>query len=313
MTSKKEGGGGSAVDEDSSESHGSDSSCEQDDNSDDTMDQTRKKEAQFSMARIEKHFTDLKEQLYKDRISQVEKKIEEVKKGSAEEYLKPLRELTAEGEDKLLINETVKQLQCESVYNKFEAEKKSCKEQLEQDKLLLFNSVRDDIEDKITEVMNNRTPSNVDIDRWIENLGKRKKRTSGISHRKPVRVKGPYVVYMLTDQDIIEDINFVKQILHLKKERRRTREHLNSVSSNDMRQAKFEDGKLYYEGNWFAIGSSVYIDKIGSSPLYATISAINTGEVWVRRRDGSKTKLYISQLQRGKFLTDPVAAEHLAL
>ena len=46
------------------------------------MDQTRKKEAQFSMARIEKHFTDLKEQLYKDRISQVEKKIEEVKKGN---------------------------------------------------------------------------------------------------------------------------------------------------------------------------------------------------------------------------------------
>ena len=33
----------------------------------------------------------------------------------------------------------------------------------QQDKLLLFNSVRDDIEDKITEVMNNRTPSNVDI------------------------------------------------------------------------------------------------------------------------------------------------------
>ena len=50
--------------------------------SDDTMDQTRKKEAQFSMARIEKHFTDLKEQLYKDRICQVEKKIEEVKKGA---------------------------------------------------------------------------------------------------------------------------------------------------------------------------------------------------------------------------------------
>ena len=50
--------------------------------SDDTMDQTRKKEAQFSMARIEKHFTDLKEQLYKDRIAQVEKKIEEVKKGT---------------------------------------------------------------------------------------------------------------------------------------------------------------------------------------------------------------------------------------
>ena len=49
-------------------------------------------------------------------------------------------------------------------------------------------------------------------DRWIENLGKRKKRTSGLAHSKPVRVKGPYVVYMLTDQDIVEDINFVKQV-----------------------------------------------------------------------------------------------------
>ena len=61
---------------------------------------------------------------------------------------------------------------------------------------------------------------------------------------------------------------FSSQVLHLKKsERRRNREHLNSVGSNDLRQAKFEDGKLYYEGQWFAIGSSVYIDKIGSSPL----------------------------------------------
>ena len=49
-------------------------------------------------------------------------------------------------------------------------------------------------------------------DRWIENLGKRKKRTAGLSHSTPVRVKGPYVVYMLTDQDIVEDINFVKQV-----------------------------------------------------------------------------------------------------
>ena len=35
----------------------------------------------------------------------------------------------------LTFTETIKQLQCESVYNKFEAEKKSCKEQLEVGKI----------------------------------------------------------------------------------------------------------------------------------------------------------------------------------
>ena len=33
----------------------------------------------------------------------------------------------------------------------------------------------------------------------------------------------------------------------------------------------------------------------------ATITAINTGEIWVKKSDGNKSKLYIAQLQRGKY------------
>ncbi len=33
----------------------------------------------------------------------------------------------------------------------------------------------------------------------------------------------------------------------------------------------------------------------------ATVTAINTGEVWVKRSDGNKSKLYIAQLQKGKY------------
>lgn len=57
-----------------------------------------------------------------------------------------------------------------------------------------------------------KQPSIIISDQWIESLGKRKKRTVGIAQRKPVRVKGPYVVHMLTDDDIIEDLGFVKQV-----------------------------------------------------------------------------------------------------
>lgn len=33
----------------------------------------------------------------------------------------------------------------------------------------------------------------------------------------------------------------------------------------------------------------------------AVITAVSTGEVWLRREDGSKTKIYVSQLQKGKY------------
>lgn len=45
------------------------------------------------MADLEKQFLALKEELYIERISQVERKLEEVRAGRAQEYLQPLEEL----------------------------------------------------------------------------------------------------------------------------------------------------------------------------------------------------------------------------
>lgn len=36
-------------------------------------------------------------------------------------------------------------------------------------------------------------------------------------------------------------------------------------------------------------------------PRRAVITAVSTGEVWLRREDGTKTKIYVSQLQKGKY------------
>lgn len=36
-------------------------------------------------------------------------------------------------------------------------------------------------------------------------------------------------------------------------------------------------------------------------PFSATITTVNQDEVWYKRLDGSKSKLYISQLQKGKY------------
>lgn len=46
---------------------------------------------------------------------------------------------------------------------------------------------------------------------------------------------------------------------------------------------RYGDGQLYYEGEC------------------TVVTWINTREVWLRKEDGSKTKLYIRQLQKGKY------------
>lgn len=50
-------------------------------------------EKSTDMADLEKQFLALKEQLYYERLSQVEHKLDEVKAGRAQEYLQPLEEL----------------------------------------------------------------------------------------------------------------------------------------------------------------------------------------------------------------------------
>lgn len=38
-----------------------------------------------------------------------------------------------------------------------------------------------------------------------------------------------------------------------------------------------------------------------SGPRSAIITNVNSDEVWFKRLDGSKSKLYVSQLQKGKY------------
>lgn len=65
--------------------------------------------------------------------------------------------------------------------------------------------------------------------------------------------------------------------------------------------AKYQDGRLNYQGENYSKGHHIIIDNKEDSPVHATITAINTGEIWVKKSDGNKSKLYIAQLQRGKY------------
>ncbi|KTG46943.1 hypothetical protein cypCar_00013696 [Cyprinus carpio] len=65
--------------------------------------------------------------------------------------------------------------------------------------------------------------------------------------------------------------------------------------------ARSEDGRLFYDNKWYSRGQAICINRKDEYPTSATITTINHDEVWYKRLDGSKSKLYISQLQKGKY------------
>ncbi|XP_051002299.1 breast cancer metastasis-suppressor 1-like protein isoform X2 [Acomys russatus] len=222
----------SSVSEDGDSSEMDDEDCER-----------RRMECLDEMSNLEKQFTDLKDQLYKERLSQVDAKLQEVIAGKAPEYLEPLATL----QENMQIRTKVAEL-------------------------------------------------------WNDELQSRKKRKDPFSpdKKKPVVVSGPYIVYMLQDLDILEDWTTIRKAMATLGPHRVKTEPPVKLEKH-LHSARSEEGRLYYDGEWYIRGQTICIDKKDECPTSAVITTINHDEVWFKRPDGSKSKLYISQLQKGKY------------
>ncbi|NWR88451.1 BRM1L protein, partial [Furnarius figulus] len=110
----------------------------------------------------------------------------------------------------------------------------------------------------------------------------------------------PYIVYMLQDLDILEDWTTIRKAMATLGPHRVKPEPPVKLEKH-LHSARSEEGRLYYDGEWYGRGQTICIDKKDECPTSAIITTINHDEVWFKRPDGSKSKLYISQLQKGKY------------
>ncbi|KAG9336651.1 hypothetical protein JZ751_002998 [Albula glossodonta] len=218
----------SSVSEDGDSSEMDDEDCER-----------RRMECLDEMTNLEKQFTDLKDQLYKERLSQVDAKLQEVIAGKAPEYLEPLANLQENMQIRTKVAGIYRELCLESVKNKYDCEIQAAFQHWESEKLLLFDTVQSELEEKIRRLEEDR--HSIDI--------------TSVSNK----------------------------------------------SDKHQHSARSEDGRLFYDGEWYSRGQTICIDRKDEYPTSAIITTINHDEVWFKRLDGSKSKLYISQLQKGKY------------
>uniref|UniRef100_H3BCY2 BRMS1 like transcriptional repressor n=1 Tax=Latimeria chalumnae TaxID=7897 RepID=H3BCY2_LATCH len=198
----------SSVSEDGDTSEMDDEDCER-----------RRMECLDEMSNLEKQFTDLKDQLYKERLNQVDAKLQEVIAGKASEYLEPLEALEDNMQIRTKVAGIYRELCLESVKNKYECEIQAARQHCESEKLLLFDTVQSELEEKIRRLEEDRHSIDITSELWNDELQSRKKKRDPFSpdkKKKPVVVsafKRPYIVYMLKDLDILEDWTTIRKAM----------------------------------------------------------------------------------------------------
>ncbi|KAL9954373.1 hypothetical protein ACROYT_G041900 [Oculina patagonica] len=202
-------------DENMSEDEDEESSLSSDESSsessiDETENERRRNECLNDMADLERQFSDLKEQLYRERISQVEKKLEEVKSECAMEYTGPVSELKEMCEIRIEVAGILRDCRLGNVRNKYDADEQAAIQHYESEKLALMESMKHELEEKIRKLEEDKQNMDISADIWLESqsVNKRHRKSSDGSmfsdkRRKPVTVTDILLRYMLLKLCII--------------------------------------------------------------------------------------------------------------
>ena len=192
---------------------------EEDSSSSDNMDDTREweeKRNKFTddMTDLQEQYDILREKLYLERSAQIESKMAEVLDGYAPEYLQRLEELEKNMINRIETNTVLKEMKLASIDRKFEADQLATQQNFQSEKILLYEKMREKLEKKIHVLEETKTNVDFSTEIWKKSNSGKKSSRLGSRHadpmdpdqrKKPVIVKGPYIVYMLHENEILED------------------------------------------------------------------------------------------------------------
>lgn len=182
----------------------------------------RRTECLEKMADLEQQFYQLREHLFKEKTAQVTEKLKEVQAGTAKEYKEPVQRYNENLTKRQRIADIRLELQKKNIANKKDGEIQSAKQTLENNKNLIYDEMLQEIEDKISRLKQDRHNTDITSDILGEAQPSRKKRPNSSAmndkRRRPVAVSGPYIVYNLSEDKILDDYRAIKMALKQRRE-----------------------------------------------------------------------------------------------
>jgi len=263
-------------------------------------------------------YTEMKETMYQQKLAQLKKQLSQLTAGSHPEWLRRKKKIDSSYRERMRINHVVRELELEMVEQDYHNEKKNAHKEFEEKKLFLREQIINELEEKQRMIEQERHSAELTGDSMeMKFIPTRKLRrrandpaglggfSNGEKRRKPGKAT---LTLLLKEEEVFEDLKIINKskALDLMKPTaspaRSPSPGGSSSPSIQGKDARIEDGKLFYEKRWFRRGQNVSVDSKEGPSYEAVISAIGSEAIWVRKvADNAKVRMYVTQLVKGKF------------
>ncbi|KAG8230682.1 hypothetical protein J437_LFUL010759 [Ladona fulva] len=292
----------------------------------DESDEDTEEASETDMGKSEE-YTEIKEQMYQDKLATLKKQLQQLKDGSHPEYNRKLKRLDLACKERLRLNSIWREYEIECVERDYVNEKKAAAKEFEEKKIELRENLISDLEEKRKIIEAERhtmelTGDSMEVKPVMTRKLRRRPNDPIPVPEKRRKAPPAQLNYLLDEKEIEGDLKIISRgklpsfggvgqgggnsgsissggIGSIGSLRRPG--GLNSCD-HSIGDTRIEDGKLLYERRWFHRGQPVYVEGKDVTRFAAIISAIGTEVIWVKKTsDGSKVRICISQLSRGKF------------
>nr|CAD7458977.1 unnamed protein product [Timema tahoe] len=277
----------------------------------DQSDEDTEEASETDMGKTEE-FTEIKEQMYKNKLSTFKKQLQQLKDGTHPEYNRKLKRLDIALKERLRLNVIARDYLIECVERDYVIEKKAAAKKFEEEKIELRETLILDMEEKRKIIEAERhtmelTGDSMEVKPVMTRKLRRRPNDPVPVPEKRRKPPPAQVNYLLDEKEIESDLKMIIRGKPLGPVRKPALIPVSNLSlgatlpDNSLPDTRIEDGKLLYEKRWFHRGQPVYVEGKEMSRFSAIISAIGTEAIWVKKTsDGIKVRIYLTQLSRGK-------------
>lgn len=287
-----------------------DNSNDLDDQDERDSDEDTEDASETDMVRQEEEYTEIKEQMYQDKLASLKKQLQQLKDEIHPEYVRRLKRLEQIYQDRLIINEVFQTYEIERVEREYILEKKAAVREFEEKKVELKESLIADLEEKRRIVEGERVtleltggqlhPMEV---KPVTTRKLRRRPNDPVPLPEKRRKTSPAQLnYLLEESEIGDDVKAINKGKALANNRKMEFEAMRDNNGLPV-EAKVEEGKLYFDKKWFHRGQPVFAESKELGKCQAIISNIGSAEIWIKKlSDNCKVRIYLNQLQRGKVI-----------
>lgn len=250
--------------------------------------------------------TEIKEQMYQDKLAQLKKQLDMLTKGSLPEYQKRLRKIDQQYKERLRAAELWKDIELELMEREYHKEKKDAAREFEDKKIDLKDNLIIELKEKRLSIETERM--NMDLNNGdfmdVKPIMTRKlRRRPNDPMPMPEKRRKPspaQLNFNLDETEISDDLRILNKVSGKPLAKKPQPSPLPIVDIT--LDVKIDDGKLFCDKRWFHRNQPVIVESKEGGKVYGVITGIGTQEVWIRKSaDNSKLRIYVSQLQKGRY------------